>query len=83
MDWQEKKFDEVFERVCSVLIWRFRNNAEYTVCDLEDSLRSLYVNQGNNWDGRGEVAELTLAATIAAHEHVIAELKNQSVEEDQ
>jgi hypothetical protein len=73
MDWQDRKFDEVFENVCSGLEWRAKNDPSFNKRSLEESLRSLYSHQGNNWDGRGEVAEITLSATIAAFEHVLAE----------
>jgi hypothetical protein len=43
--------------------------------DLEGVLRHLYVMDGADWYGRGDVQDITMAATIAAYEHVIAEWK--------
>ncbi|MDR0731660.1 MAG: hypothetical protein LBF63_08325, partial [Treponema sp.] len=46
-----------------------------SVEDLEGVLRHLYVMDGADWYGRGDVQDITMAATIAAYEHVIAEWK--------
>jgi hypothetical protein len=40
---------------------------------LERELRSLYVRQGNDWTGRGEIGDARLDATIAVLEAVRAE----------
>ncbi|MBD1399936.1 hypothetical protein [Pelovirga terrestris] len=40
---------------------------------LERELRSLYVRQGNDWTGRGEIGDPRLEATIAVLEAVRAE----------
>ncbi|MFO7765392.1 MAG: hypothetical protein R6V33_03050 [Pelovirga sp.] len=40
---------------------------------LEPELRSLYVRQGNDWTGRGEIGDARLDATVAVLEAVRAE----------
>ncbi len=40
---------------------------------LESELRSLYVRQGNDWTGRGEIGDAKLDATIAVLEALRAE----------
>ncbi|MFO7577137.1 MAG: hypothetical protein R6W66_05365 [Pelovirga sp.] len=40
---------------------------------VERELRSLYVRQGNDWTGRGEIGDARLEATIASLEAVRAE----------
>ncbi len=42
-----------------------------TVEGLEELLHTAYVNQGNNWLGRGAVHEVSLSATIAAYEQTL------------
>jgi len=44
---------------------------------LECELRSLYVRQGNDWTGRGEIGDARLEATIAVLEAVRAECLQQ------
>ena len=42
---------------------------------MEGVLQHLYHMDGADWVGRGEVQDITMAATIAAYEHFIAEWK--------
>ncbi len=44
---------------------------------LERELRSLYVRQGNDWTGRGEIGDAKLEATIAVLEAARAECLEQ------
>ena len=44
---------------------------------LERELRSLYVRQGNDWTGRGEIGDAKLEATIAVLEAMRAECLEQ------
>lgn len=48
-----------------------------TIADLQGILDALYVMEGNNWDGRGEMEQASLAATIAAYERFIGEWKKE------
>jgi len=38
-------------------------------------LKGLYIRQGNDWTGRGEIGNAGLDASIAAYECILAELK--------
>jgi len=38
-------------------------------------LQHLYIMDGADWYGRGDVQDITMAATIAAYEHFIAQWK--------
>lgn len=50
---------------------------EGLLVQLERELRSLYVRQGNDWTGRGEIGDARLEATIAVLEAVRAECLQQ------
>jgi len=52
-------------------------NPEGLLEQLECELRSLYVRQGNDWTGRGEIGDARLEATIAVLEAVRAECLQQ------
>lgn len=52
-------------------------NPEGLLEQLECELRSLYVRQGNDWTGRGEISDARLEATIAVLEAVRAECLQQ------
>ena len=74
-DWQEKAYKEAFEKEIKGLKRRLAADPSCTAKDLEGTLKSLYVMDGADWLGRGEVQSITLAAAIAAYETIIGELK--------
>ncbi len=45
----------------------------FSAPEAQEVLESLYVSQGNNWVGRGALAELTMEATLAAYEQFAAQ----------
>ncbi|HET7839114.1 MAG TPA: GNAT family N-acetyltransferase [Rectinemataceae bacterium] len=50
----------------------------FLISDAESTLTHLYIQEGNDQEGRGEPAAIALAATVAAYEHFIAEWKRAS-----
>jgi hypothetical protein len=72
-DWREKKFEEVFDNVYATTKYRRLLDPAFGIKDLERLLATLYVNDGNDQGGRGGVGDVVSAATIAAHEQVLAE----------
>ena len=72
-DWREQKYDEVFRRTCLHLEARRRSDPAFTVEHVEGLLRTAYVDQGNDWVGRGALHEIVQSATIAAYEHLLTE----------
>jgi hypothetical protein len=75
VDWRDIKYDEVFEQERRGLLRRRELDPACTVADLEGVLQHLYHMDGADWTGRGEVQDITMAATIAAYEHIIAQWK--------
>jgi hypothetical protein len=73
----EKKYHEVFEETVEYLESRRRNDPSFTFQSLENCMRALYAQQGNNWEGRGELLDTVHDATIAAYEHIWAAWKNE------
>ena len=72
-DWEEKKFGEIFDNVYATTKYRRFLDPGFGIKDLKKLLASLYVNDGNDQGGRGKVGDIISAATIAAHEQVLAE----------
>ncbi len=72
-DYREKIYDDTFNNVCKEIGLRKQNDPKFTKEELEGVLRSLYVDQGNDWDGRGEIRDIINDATISACELVLAE----------
>ena len=75
VDWRDIKYEEVFDQEVRGLERRRRFDPACGVEDLEGILRYLYNMDGADWVGRGEVKDITMAATIAAYEKVIAQWK--------
>ncbi|MDR1180341.1 MAG: hypothetical protein LBK44_07525 [Spirochaetales bacterium] len=75
-DWEDEKFNEVFDNVYATTKYRRLLDPGFSVRDLESLLETLYVSDGNDQGGRGRVGDIISAATIAAHEQVLAEWKN-------
>ncbi|MDR3147033.1 MAG: hypothetical protein LBU00_01495 [Treponema sp.] len=75
IEWRDTKYGEIFDQELRGLERRRRSDPRCTVEDLEGVLRHLYVMDGADWYGRGDVQDITMAATIAAYEQVIAQWK--------
>jgi hypothetical protein len=75
VDWKEEKRVEVFESTLRGLENRKNVDPDFTIDDAKSALHHLYVLEGNDWLGRGELGDLITSATIAAYEHFINEWK--------
>ena len=75
-DWQETTYQDNFKKEIRALRRRLASDPGCTAEDLEGTLKSLYLMDGSDWLGRGEVQSITLAASIAAYEEIIGELRN-------
>lgn len=75
IDWEEKKYQEVFEDETRLLVRRRIADASCTVDDIQGILDSLYILDGNNAEGRSSVQQIALSATIAAYEAFIFQWK--------
>jgi len=74
-DWKESTYRETYETELRGLQRRLVSDSSCTAEDLEGTLKNLYLMEGADWEGRGEVYSITLSAVIAAHEAVIGELR--------
>ena len=78
-DWHDRKFDEVFEQETRGLERRRQSDPACTIAELRGQLKHLYVLQGHDWDGRGELSAISLAASVAAYESFIAAWEAETV----
>ncbi|MBL8967717.1 MAG: hypothetical protein JNG85_11970 [Spirochaetaceae bacterium] len=76
-DWRDEKHDEVFGSTLTGLERRRKSDPSFRLADAEGTLAHLYVQDGNDQGGRGELQDIVLGAMIAAHEHFIAEWKRE------
>jgi hypothetical protein len=73
IDWKEIQYERAFEGMCRQLQTRRAMDPDFTPEILEGILEAQRVLLGNNWDGRGECANIDIEAAIAACEHILAE----------
>ena len=77
-DWRERKSEETFESSLKGLENRRKIDPGFSLEDARSALEHLYILEGNDWLGRGELGDIVTAATIAAYEHFIAEWQKES-----
>ncbi len=65
-EWREAAYKKMFKGAVSFIQQQRTNDPNFTIKDLEAMLQSEYDRQGLAWDGRGEVVEINIEATIAA-----------------
>jgi hypothetical protein len=70
-DWQDEKFAQVFDGELRMLARRFAHDPASSLEDVEMQLKGMYHNQGNDWEGRGPLSDIVLAATVAAYEEFL------------
>jgi len=77
-EWRDTKYNDTFEGELRGLQRRRIADPHCTIADIEGTLRNLYIMDGADWGGRGDVQDIAMAATIAAYEHFIAQWKIES-----
>jgi hypothetical protein len=77
-DWREELYAKTFDQETLGLERRRAADPACTAADIEGTLQSLYVMDGADWLGRGEVQDIAMAATIAAYEYAIARWRGGS-----
>ena len=75
--WREETYKKMFDSTV-VFVNTLRNGDEpFTIADLEAMLQSEYDRQGLAWDGRGEVMEINIDATIAALQQELSKWRKE------
>ncbi len=72
-NWQKQTYERAFHETCVQIEMRRGSDPSFTREALRGMLESAYVDEGNDWQGRGALGDTILSATIAAYEHVLAE----------
>lgn len=73
MDYLATREAEIVGNIMDYFRERILNNPQAVLAQVDGELAALYVNYGNDWTGRGVVADTVQEATIAALEGVRAE----------
>lgn len=65
-EWREAAYKKMFDGAVTFINQQRKSDPTFTIENLEAMLQSEYDRQGLAWDGRGEVVEIGIEATIAA-----------------
>lgn len=71
----EEQYDRVYSDTVDQLEYRLERDPEFTARELREQLEVMYVQEGNDWLGRGMADTVSVSATIAAMEAVLARLE--------
>ena len=69
----QQVFDNAYDDAYESFRLRRQTDETFTKDYLQGLLQSLYVRQGNNWDGRGQTKDMEQSAMIAAAETTLIE----------
>jgi hypothetical protein len=75
MEWRDITYAETLEQELRGLERRMQSDPACTLADIEGMLRNVYIMEGADWIGRGDVQDAVMSATIAAYEQFIAARK--------
>lgn len=70
--WKETSYDETYHATFKSLERRHHDDDTFLIDDAKRVLGDLYVQDGNNWVGRGELQDIVMQATIDAYECFIS-----------
>jgi hypothetical protein len=71
LEWLDIKYNETFEQELRGLERRAKAQPGFSMSDIKGILRNLYIIEGADYEGRGDLQNTILAATIAAYEFFI------------
>jgi len=74
-DWKDTAYDDTYDKTLVSLERRRADDPAFSLLDAEGVLKHLYVQDGNDWGGRGELQDIVMQATVDAYERFIAEWK--------
>ncbi|MBN1968377.1 MAG: hypothetical protein JXR48_16355 [Candidatus Delongbacteria bacterium] len=72
-EWLSQSFDDIYDQAFANVQFRKENDPHFDKHELEELLETQYIFQGQGHNGRGELKELEISATIAAYEEALLE----------
>jgi hypothetical protein len=71
----DEQYDRVYAETIDQLEYRLERDEGFNARELREQLEVMYVQEGNDWLGRGMAESVSMSATIAAMEAVLARLE--------
>lgn len=76
--WKETTYDDTYAATLKSLRRRQAEDSSFTIDAAKGQLKHLYINDGNNWVGRGELQDIVVQAMIDAYEHYVSDREKTS-----
>jgi hypothetical protein len=76
--WKETSYDDSYSSTLRSLQRRHADDPSFTLEAAKGQLKHLYINDGNNWVGRGELQDIIVQAMIDAYECYISERESDN-----
>lgn len=76
--WREETYRRIFESTVQYIKNMRSTDPAFGIQELENLLQSEYDLQGLAWEGRGEVGEIRIEATIAAMQQELVRWKKET-----
>jgi len=76
-EWRELSYKKEFDNTVKFIETLKNTDPTFSIVQLEAMLQSEYDRQGLAWDGRGEVMEIKIEASIAAIQMEFVKWKNE------
>ncbi len=77
-DWKEIAYNDTFEATLRSLERRRADDVSFTPEAARGVLKHLYIQDGNDWVGRGGLQDIVMQATIDAYERFVMEWESSS-----
>lgn len=77
-EYLQRVFDDAYDEAYGHFLSQKQNDPTFDRPFLRGLLNSMYVNQGNDWTGRGQVKDASQDAVIAAAEAILADWEKEN-----
>ena len=71
-EWKQTAYDDTYSQTLKSLERRRAEDPSFTVEAARGQLKHLYIQDGNDWVGRGELQDIVMQATLDAYEHYVS-----------
>jgi hypothetical protein len=71
----QEQYQRVYDETVDQLEYRLNRDPNFTARELREQLEVMYVQEGNDWLGRGMSETVSMSATIAGMEAVLVRLE--------
>ncbi|MBU0936409.1 MAG: hypothetical protein KKI09_09285 [Spirochaetes bacterium] len=76
-EWEQEVYRSTYDKALAALARRKQEDPSFGESDLRGILEHLYVQQGNDHYGRGRLHDLSITATVDAHEDFLNRLQKE------